>query len=390
MNQRDSLRALGLVVSVGFASLLPGALWAATPPQVHAIAAPAGGFVPDVGPDSRGVLHMVYAQYQNAYHVRSSDNGASWTRPVRVNTEGRVEFKMGERGPKLAVGREGVLHVVWMDLWAPGVKTFARYTRSRDGGRTFETPRSVSSTTGIDGVTVTADAAGHVFVFWHVNDPPQKEIPAATWLHLARSDDNGAHFQPDERVQIANLGALACSMCMMRARVDAGGEICLAFRSAEQNIRDFYVLKGRATGNPFTAVRVNQDNWEIKSCPMCGPELTIGPDGKLLCAFMSRHRVYWSVADRGVSGFTLHQPTPAPEPDEIYPTAVANRAGDVLLVWQVGPMSTTGTATVKWALYQQDGQPTGKKGTIGTTTSGTKATAFVGTDDDFYILTTAK
>jgi hypothetical protein len=345
--------------------------------------------VPDVVMDGKGVVHMVYARNRNAEYVRSSDNGATWTKPVIVNAEGTVEFKMGERGPKLALGRDGVIHVVWVDCWAPGVKTYVRHARSHDGGRSFGPRTAVSSMPGVDGVTVTADGAGHVLAFWHVNEPPQSEIPSATRLHMARSDDEGASFHHDEPVRLDNLGTLACSMCMMRGRVGSNGDVYLALRSAEQNVRDFYVLKGRADKNRFTALRVNRDNWLLRSCPMCGPELTLGSDGRQYCAFMSRHRVYWSVSDGRGAGFKLHSPTPAPEDDEIYPTAVANRAGLVLLVWQVGPMSTTGRATVKWACYDGEGEPTGQQGTVGTTTSGTKATAFVGTDDNFYIVTTA-
>jgi len=58
--------------------------------------------------------------------------------------------------------------------------------------------------------------------------------------------------------------------------------------------------------------------------------------------------------------------------------------------WQVGPMSTSGTATVKWARYNVDGTPTGQRGVAGTSFSGTKATAMVGKDDNFYIVTTAQ
>ena len=306
-----------------------------------------------------------------------------------MNSEGSVEFKMGERGPKLALGRDGAIHVVWVDLWAPGVKTYVRHARSLDGGTSFGPRGSVSSMAGVDGVTVTADGAGHVLAFWHVDEPPQAEIPSATRLHLAQSGDDGATFRHDEPVRVDNLGTLACSMCMMRARIGADGDVYLAFRSAERNVRDFYVLKSRVSENRFTAVRVNRDDWVLKSCPMCGPELTIGPDGRQYCAFMSRHRVYWAVSDPHVTDFRLHVPTPAPEDDEIYPTAVVNRAGFVLLTWQVGPMSTTGKATVKWACYDCEGRPTGRQGTVGTTTSGTKATAFVGTDDHFYVVTTA-
>jgi hypothetical protein len=300
-----------------------------------------------------------------------------------------VEFKMGERGPKLAVGRDGGIHVVWVDCWAPGVATFVRYARSRDEGRSFESLQTVSSMNGVDGVTMAADGAGHVLVFWHVAHPPQRDIPQATWLHVARSGDNGATFAADEHVQITNHSGLACSMCMMRARFGADGKVYLAFRSAERNIRDFYLLKGSPGENKFAATRVNEDDWELKTCPMCGPELTVAPGGRQLCAFMSRHKVYWSVSDDRVTGFTGHAATPANENDEIYPTAVANRHGEVLFVWQVGPMSTTGTATVKWACYTLDGRFTGRQGVVGTTTSGTKPTAFAGADGQFYIVTTA-
>ena len=88
------------------------------------------------------------------------------------------------------------------------------------------------------------------------------------------------------------------------------------------------------------------------------------------------------------SVFTLRHPTN--EQDEIYPSAVANRNGDVLFLWQVGPMSVTERATVKWAIYRQDGSFTQQQGTIGVSDSGTKATAFTGADGRFYIITTAK
>ena len=88
--------------------------------------------------------------------------------------------------------------------------------------------------------------------------------------------------------------------------------------------------------------------------------------------------------------FKLHVATPANEEDEIYPSVVANRKGEVLFLWQVGPMSVTGRATVKWAIYRQDGTFIGQQGTVGVSTAGTKATAFVGTDDSFFIVTTAK
>jgi hypothetical protein len=88
---------------------------------------------------------------------------------------------------------------------------------------------------------------------------------------------------------------------------------------------------------------------------MCGPELTFDRQGRAFCAFMSRRRVYWSTLAPGDSTFSLHVATPANEQDEIYPSAVANGKGEVLFLWQVGPMSVTGRATVKWAVYRREG-----------------------------------
>ncbi len=357
-------------------------------PKVTVVQAPEKCLVPDVLMDSSGVLHMVYGLEHHAYYTRSKDNGTTFTSPVKVNSTGLVETKMGERGPKLAVGKDGAVHVVWLDEWAPGVKTYVRYSRSLDGGESFEPVKALSSMSGVDGVTVAADVQGNVVSFWHVMADPKPEVKSATWLYTTRSADNGATFQHDEKGVISNLSGLACSMCMMRARA-VDGNVYLAFRSAQDSIRDFFVLQGRATQNRFTADRVNVDNWKIDFCPMCGPELTLGADGQSLCAFMSRNKVYWAVADSPGAAFRLHVPTPTNEENEIYPSAVANRKGQVLLVWQVGPMATKGTANVKWAIYGRDGKPTGQAGDVGKSFAGTKAAAFVGTDDNFYVVTTA-
>ena len=357
---------------------------------VAVIQAPANAIAPDVLMDPAGTLHMVYGLDHHGWYQQSTNHGLSFTAPVKIDSAGSVETRMGERGPKLALGQNGAVHVVWMDEWSPGVKTFVRYSRSLDSGRTFLPSQTLSPMSGVDGATVTADSKGNVVAFWHVMADPKPQVKEATWLFTTRSANRGASFGPAEKVNIANLSALACSMCMMRPLALPGGQVALAFRSAEDSIRDFYVLKGPISENRFTAVRVNRDNWNIDFCPMCGPELRLAPEGQALCAFMTRHHVYWAVADPELKQFRMHVPTPGHEEDEIYPSAVANPNGEVLFLWQVGPMATKGETTVKWALYTKEGKPAEKAGVIGKSFAGTKAAAFVGQDGKFYIVTTAK
>lgn len=324
--------------------LCAGEVSGAATPKVNVVQAPVQCLAPDVAMDAKGVLHMVYGLEHHACYVHSADHGGTFSLPVRVDSTGLVETKMGERGPKLALGGNGTIHVVWMDEWAPGVRTFVRYSRSLDRGKSFEALKTLSAMSGVDGPTLAADDQGNVVAFWHVMADPKPEVKAATWLYTTRSTDRGATFGPTEKVNIANLSGLACAMCMMRARAGTDGCVDLAFRSAEGSIRNFYVLKGWPTENRFTALRVNEDNWNINYCPMCGPELTFAPNGQSLCAFMTRNRVYWAVSKAGLAGYGLHVATPASEEGEIYPCAIANRQGDVLLVWQVGPMAVKSSA----------------------------------------------
>jgi hypothetical protein len=358
---------------------------------VNVMPAPANCLAPDAAMDRTGILHLVYGLAHDAFYAQSTDNGRTFSTPVKLNRELGVTTTMGERGPKISLGSDGTIHVIWADQWSPGVKTYARYANSTDGGKTFTAPKAVSpDMPAPDGLTMAADGAGTVLIFWHVMADPKPVEKQATWLYMARSTDKGETFSAPERVKIDNAKGIACSMCIMRARIGADGNAYLTFRNAESNVRDFLVLKGPKTENNFTALRVNEDNWVIDFCPMCGPEQTFSPTGRALVAFMVKKKVYWAISDDKRATFTQHVATPANEENEIYPTALANRKGEGLFLWQVGPMSVNSTAVVKWALYTVDGIYQNQQGTLGTSFSGTKATAFVGKDDNFYILTTAK
>ena len=118
-------------------------------PDVRLVYLPEGALVPDAIMDGDGVLHMVYGLGDHAWYVCSADNGRAFSPPARVNTEGKVTLKMGERGPKLALGKDESVHVVWADQWSPGVKVYPRYSRSLDGGQDVRA------------------AAGSLFAVWH-------------------------------------------------------------------------------------------------------------------------------------------------------------------------------------------------------------------------------
>jgi hypothetical protein len=123
---------------------------------------------------------------------------------------------------------------------------------------------------------------------------------------------------------------------------------------------------------------------------MNGPELVLGSGGAgpaATLAFMSTdaNAVFWA-GWSGSAWTTAAVPTPRGDTNARYPTAVANAAGDVLFVWQVGPMAVSGSARVKYALYSAAGAPQGGDVDVGATFAGTKATAWA-RGNAFFVMT---
>src|SRR5919201_3874868 len=79
---------------------------------VQLVRVPNGGIQPDVAIDAAGVVHMVYLTGRPAaadvFYTRSSDDGKTFSRSVRVNSlEGSAIATGTIRGAQIAVGRNG-------------------------------------------------------------------------------------------------------------------------------------------------------------------------------------------------------------------------------------------------------------------------------------------
>jgi hypothetical protein len=232
--------------------------------EVKTVRVPEGGEVPEIVLDAKGILHLTYGRKApgNAYYVQSCDGGKTLTPPVRLNHLPDTVTTGRERGPKLALGKDGVVHTVWLGYYKQGGGVW--YTRSTDGGKTFERERNLlDAKTGCDNATVAADADGNVFVLWTDGRlGPDPNSPVASPIFMARSSDNGATFSKNEPVNHDYPGR-ACGCCRLEARVGDDGNLYIAFRGGFHSIRDPYLLKGSKTENRFKAARVSVDNWNF-------------------------------------------------------------------------------------------------------------------------------
>ncbi len=120
--------------------------------------------------------------------ARSADGGASFGEPrIVAPSPGYSD------APKLAIDPGGALHLAYAESsGGPFNPSRIRYTRSTDGGRTFEPPREISGP-GAGFPALSVDAKGNLYVLWELfNDP--RGHPRG--LALAVSRDAGRSFTP--------------------------------------------------------------------------------------------------------------------------------------------------------------------------------------------------
>ena len=99
---------------------------------------PGEGLQPEAIRDAEGVVHLLYFAGQPAagdlYYVRSKDDGATFTAPLKVNSEPASAIATGTiRGGQLAIGRSGRAHVVWNGSGKARTKGVARSETKGNG-----------------------------------------------------------------------------------------------------------------------------------------------------------------------------------------------------------------------------------------------------------------
>jgi hypothetical protein len=170
-----------------------------------------------VGEDPRADIHL----------ARSGDGGRSFSAPERpARTRGHSD------APKVAVDGEGVLHLAFGDRpGGPARTSRILYTRSVDGGGTFEEPREVSDPErgGAGFPHLAAGPDGHVHLLWE-NLPRPDRWPQG--LFLRSSLDGGETFSDPHLVpgtagpELGFSGGLQ-GLLMRKLAADGSGRIAV-------------------------------------------------------------------------------------------------------------------------------------------------------------------
>ncbi|WP_037411438.1 sialidase family protein [Candidatus Solirubrobacter pratensis] len=153
----------------------------------------------------------------NVAVMRSSDHGASWSKPVfvhktvdaTVRTPGDGQaLRTGDIAPDIAIdGRTGAIYVVWQDAVSGTPAIYL--SKSTDGGSSWSAAQMVSDPpAGVSAFTaaVDVDAAGAVGVtYYDFRNDTSDTATALTDYWIRTSTDGGAAWAPSQRVTPASF-----------------------------------------------------------------------------------------------------------------------------------------------------------------------------------------
>src|SRR5436190_4211541 len=285
---------------------------------VRVVHTPNGGEVPDAEVGANGAIHIAFVKGEDAYYVESDDGGKSFSQPPRINSQpGTVHPANMFRGPDLALGQNGRVHVIWYvnayQRKLPQNEWGVFYSYLDPGQTTFAHEMNLNHKPS-DNYSLAADDRGHVAVVW-----------MAGKLFLTESSDNGASFRTQD-IPIAD----PCECCASRALFSKPGVLMISYRDKADNVRDMHLITRVGGDGTFQKRRLSSTPWPITACPMTG-------------AFLSNQAVQ-TVAAWETKGDVFYARIGASDraPNEIkvargkWPIALLSPDGKVLVSWKTG------------------------------------------------------
>ncbi len=303
---------------------------------------PEGGLQPVVV-ENGGLVRLVYLtgdpKAADIHHVERKVGGGAWSPPRTVNSEPGAAVALGSvRGPRLALGGGGILHVLWNGSSKTRPTTSGSapllYTRSmpREGG--FEVQRALGENTRhLDGGgAVAADGRGTVWVVWHAAQPTppvggDDETHRGVFLRVSR--DEGLTFGPVRRIDPPGMGVCAC--CGLDAGIGPDGSGWVLVRGAAgRSERGMRLLTTRAGSLDFQSQTL--DSWNLDQCPLSTCRLVQTPDSPS-AVWISKGRVQWA----SLGAPDLRRTLSASARSANHPVLVSlGRTGSAIVAWTEG------------------------------------------------------
>jgi hypothetical protein len=277
--------------------------------------------------------------------VSSPDSGAAGKLYVSVNGNAPVGVAdplapvevHSEAPPKVAFAPDGSLYAVYLlgkDVGKRFPVSALRIVRSRDNGRTWTSPVTVTDDTAAFGShnfhALTVGPQGTVYVSW------LDGRTGKSGAYVTYSTDGGATWAPNVRMSVGET----CPCCRTALAAGPNGLVYAAWRTVlPGGIRDVVVARSTDHGATWTTPeRVHADDWKFDACPHAGPSLQLDAAGRLHVLWWTGKQdaagVYYAVS--ADSGETFSTPTLIARQKTPVPSHVQLALGDsgtVVAAW---------------------------------------------------------
>ncbi len=342
-------------------ALLPFLLLAAlnaSATEVRTERVPEGGVQPQIVQSNDGNLHLVYllgdARGCDVHYALKKAGSTAWGTSIRVNSTPGTAVAAGTiRGAQIAVGKDNSLHVVWNGRGGKNQPAPLLYTRSLNGGRSFEAQRDLrADTQALDGgASIAANAKGEVFVVWHGAPANAEPGEINRRVFVLKSTDNGQTFAAPKIANAEDPGVCAC--CSLKAFVTPTGDLLTLYRAARSmNQRDVTALISSDGGVSFTHRIVGP--WAINACPMSSMS-AINAGNATRAVWEAEGQIFTSLLDASSTAVCISGKQGR------HPALAVNARGETLVSWSVGTGWQKG-GKLAWSILDAQGKPTDQHG----------------------------
>lgn len=307
---------------------------------VRVIRTPNNGQVPDAETDKNGVIHIAYVSNLDAFYVSSTNDGTTFTTALRINSEpGSVHPPNMFRGPDLAIGKTGRVHVAWYvnayQRKLPEHNWGVHYSHLDAGQTAFVKALNLNQKPS-DNYSLAADDNGNVAVIW------MKEK-----IFVNTSTNNGQTFFFAQNIPIST----PCECCASRAYFSRDNTLYVAYRDKANDIRDMQLLTRAKMSGAFAKQKISSTPWLIKGCPMTGAFLTGSRNGLIIMAWETKGEISYTRIDPSSRFASPTEIKAAPKGK--WPIALAAPDGTVLVSWKNG-------SALSWQLRDASDKPIGE------------------------------
>ena len=285
------------------------------------------------------------------YFSRSEDNGATWSKPARVNdTDGEV-WGFSVSKPRIEVGPTGTIHVFYPanDKSAAVGKDIvsARYRRSTNNGKSFSAAITMNRPVTEDREDILGEGLAMTNSFGTMGVAPDGTVITA-WQNVATmkdstggadgvvaiSTDDGRSFSEET---IAIPSNKICPCCQLTLAFAEDSTALMGLRYLFDDGRDSLVARSTDGGKSFAlSGRLDLDPWPIEGCPLKPTELAIDGDRVYAATYTGGETppgVYFTVSDDGGNSFAGKQQVHKAAAVADAPALTVDSSGHVRLVW---------------------------------------------------------